>query len=142
NDVPESSPAEDAWNRLSQLRKEVAVLLEEARRQKEIGSSLEGAIMLTANEALARDREATGTLGSALADLFIVSDVSEVPEPAGDGWRATEAYPGLQIRFRKASGRRCDRCWKVTPEANADGLCDRCRDVLEELASPVDGIPA
>jgi isoleucyl-tRNA synthetase len=142
NDVPESSPAEDAWNRLSQLRKEVAVVLEEARRQKEIGSSLEGAIVLTGNEALTRDREATGTGGSALADLFIVSDVSEVSRPSGDGWRPTEAYPGLQIRFRKASGRRCDRCWKVTPEANVDGLCNRCRGVLKELVSPVDGIPA
>jgi isoleucyl-tRNA synthetase len=142
NDVPESSAAEDAWNRLSQLRKEVAVMLEEARRQKEIGSSLEGAIMLTPHEGLEQDREATGTQGPALADLFIVSDASEVPEASGEGWRPATAYPGLQIRFRKAPGRRCDRCWKVTPEANDDGLCERCRSVLAELASPADGIPA
>ena len=40
------------------------------------------------------------------------------PRPA-DGWRDSQAYPGLQLAFRKARGRRCDRCWKVTPEAEA-----------------------
>jgi isoleucyl-tRNA synthetase len=142
NDVPENLPAEEAWNRLSQLRKEVAVMLEEARRQKDIGSSLEGAVVLTPNDALQRDREATGTRDSGLADLFIVSDASESSDATGNSWRDAAAYPGLKIRFRKASGRRCDRCWKVTPEADADGLCNRCRQVLQELPPPAAGIRA
>jgi len=52
---------------------------------------------------------------------------------SGNGWRGVAAYPDLKIRFRKASGRRCDRCWKVTPEADADGLCNRCRQALADL---------
>jgi hypothetical protein len=47
------------------------------------------------------------------------------------GGRESQAYPGVRLAFRKASGRRCDRCWKVTPEAEANGLCARCRRVLE-----------
>ncbi len=66
----------EAWMRLMQLREEAAAILEEARREKTIGSSLEGAIALTDNAALAADRAATGTAGSALADLFIVSEIA------------------------------------------------------------------
>ncbi|HEX7252774.1 MAG TPA: hypothetical protein VF376_07845, partial [Thermoanaerobaculia bacterium] len=127
---------------LSQLRKEVAVILEEARRQKEIGSSLEGAVQLTRNESLERDREATGTRDSGLADLLIVSEASEVPDPSGNSWREVAAYPGLKVRFRKATGRRCDRCWKVTPEAAADGLCNRCRAVLASMDPRAEGVSA
>ena len=142
NDVPENLPGEDAWDRLSRLREEIAAMLEEARQQKQIGSSLEGAVLLTPHEALERDRTATGTQASGLADLFIVSETLEVPESSGDGWRDVAAYPGLKMRFRKAEGRRCDRCWKVTPEAQADGLCDRCRAVLQELSKAGAGVPA
>ena len=49
----------DAWMRLMQLREEAARILEEARRNKAIGSSLEGAIALTPNPALEADRAAT-----------------------------------------------------------------------------------
>ena len=125
-----------AWERLTKLREEAAVILEEARREKVIGASLEGAIALTGlPEQLAADRAATGTAGTGLADLFIVSETVEEASAAGDGWRESQAYPGLKLAFRKARGRRCDRCWKVTPEAEAMGLCDRCRGVVGGAAA-------
>jgi isoleucyl-tRNA synthetase len=110
-------------------------MLEEARRDKRIGSSLEAAVALGANAALEADRAATGTAGPGLADLFIVSETVEDAGNAGDAWRDSTTYPGLRIAFRKARGRRCDRCWKVTPEAEESGLCVRCRGVLEEVAA-------
>ncbi len=122
-------PAE-AWMRLMTLREEAAALLEEARRDKTIGSSLEGAIALTRHDALEADRAATGSSGPGLADLFIVSEIVEPAAADGPGWRESQAYPGLKLAFRKARGRRCDRCWKVTPEAEERGLCDRCRRVI------------
>ncbi len=123
-------PAE-AWMRLMSLREEAAALLEEARRNKTIGSSLEGAIALTESAALEADRAATGTDGTGLADLFIVSEtVDELDESGAAGWTESKAYPGLRLAFRKARGRRCDRCWKVTPEAEDRGLCERCRRVV------------
>ncbi|MEX0880128.1 MAG: isoleucine--tRNA ligase [Thermoanaerobaculia bacterium] len=131
DDVPEDSVPEDAWERLTKLREEAAVILEEARRDKVIGSSLEGAIALRSSDALEADRAATGTRGRGLADLFIVSETVEGPDVAsGEDWRGSQAYAGVQIAFRKARGRRCERCWKVTPEAETTGLCERCRGVL------------
>src|SRR5262249_61524376 len=99
-------------------------------------------VQVTRNEPLERDREAPGTRASGLADLLIVSEASEVPDPSGNSWRDVAAYPGLKVRFRKAPGRRCDRCWKVTPEADADGLCNRCRAVLAQLGARSEGMSA
>jgi isoleucyl-tRNA synthetase len=124
---------------LTRLREEVAVILEEARRDKVIGSSLQGAIALTPHEPLERDRAATGAEGPGLADLFIVSRTSSPEAARGNGWRDSSVYPGLKLRFETAPGRRCDRCWKVTPEAEATGLCDRCRGVLSQLPGPAGG---
>ena len=123
------------------LREEAARLLENARRDKVIGSSLEGAIVLTPSEALDADRKAAGAEGSGLADLFIVSEtIFEDAAGAADGWTPSATYPGLSLKFEKARGRRCDRCWKVTPEAEADGLCARCRAVLQSLAGQAAGV--
>jgi isoleucyl-tRNA synthetase len=136
-DIPEEGEAAGrAWDRLTQLKDEVAVVLEEARREKTIGSSLEAAIVLTPDAALAEDRATTGTSGAALADFLIVSETLEGHSGAGSESRA---YPGLRLSFAKARGRRCDRCWKVTPEAEGTGLCLRCRGVLETLPAPAAG---
>ena len=59
--------------------------------------------------------------------------MSETVEGLSSEGSESAAYPGLRIAFAKARGRRCDRCWKVTPQAEATGLCDRCRGVLEEV---------
>jgi isoleucyl-tRNA synthetase len=136
DDLPRQTLPDGAWERVMKLREEVAVLLEGARREKTIGSSLEGAIAFTPSSELETDRASIGADGTGLADLFIVSET--IPAAAagdGAGWTASETYPGLRIRFEKARGRRCDRCWKVTPEAEEDGLCNRCRRALEALAS-------
>ena len=140
DDVARDTGSAPAWERLTKLREEVAAVLEQARREKVIGSSLEGAVALTPDETLESDRVATGTVGPGLADLFIVSAVSmgAAADPA-DGRRSSAAYPGLSLRFEKAPGRRCDRCWKVTPEAEETGLCVRCRQVLETLGHPALG---
>ncbi|MCA1582385.1 MAG: isoleucine--tRNA ligase [Acidobacteria bacterium] len=144
DDAAGDPAAEAAWGRLMALREEVSTVLEQARKEKTIGSSLEGAIEITRNAALDADRAAAGFEGAALADLFIVSSVNDdAPPAAGDpGWRPSAAYPGLALKFSKAQGRRCDRCWKLTPEADATGLCDRCRDVLSGLARDTAAAPA
>ena len=136
NDVPTTdSVPEAAWERLTRLREEASVILEQARRDKIIGSSLEGAIALSRSEALDADRAATGTAGDGLADLLIVSEIVEPGEAGSVDWRDSQAYPGVRIGFLKARGRRCDRCWKVTPEAEQTGLCDRCRAVVGGVAA-------
>ncbi|MDQ5873661.1 MAG: class I tRNA ligase family protein, partial [Acidobacteriota bacterium] len=137
DDFPDDSLPDSAWDRLMRLREEASVLLEEARREKVIGSSLEGAIAFSPSIALEDDRAATGTVGPGLADLFIVSETIASPAGSdGSGWTESRTYPGLKLKFEKARGRRCDRCWKVTPEADGDGLCERCRRALALTSAP------
>src|SRR5688572_15499705 len=128
DDFPDQALPDLAWDRLMKLREEASALLEEARREKVIGSSLEGAIALSEHADLEADRAATGATGAGLADILIVSET--ITAASGPGWSESRAYPGLALKFEKARGRRCDRCWKVTPEAEADGLCERCRRAL------------
>jgi isoleucyl-tRNA synthetase len=135
DDLPKEPLPEAAWDRVMKLREEAAVLLEAARKEKTIGSSLEGAIAFTPSADFDRDRHAIGAEGAGLADLFIVSEtIPAAADAEGAGWTTSQVYPNMRIRFEKARGRRCDRCWKVTPEANDDGLCDRCRRALATLA--------
>ncbi|MDQ2970664.1 MAG: class I tRNA ligase family protein, partial [Acidobacteriota bacterium] len=143
DDLAGDSPAAAAWERLTTFREEVAILLEAARREKVIGSSLEGGIALTPDPALDADRAATGFSGRALAELFIVSELTEgAPAAESQDWKPSAVYPGLRMRFVKAPGTRCDRCWKVTPEADGTGLCVRCRKVLSGLERAAVAAPA
>ena len=76
-------------------------------------------------------------------ELFIVSELTEgTPAAETQDWQASAVYPGLRMRFVKAPGTRCDRCWKVTPEADGTGLCVRCRKVLSGLEPAAVAAPA
>ena len=122
SDQPEGIPSREAWERLTQLREEAAVMLEQARREKQIGSSLEGAIVLTpSRRPRPRPRRDGNGRRRASPTSSSCPKSSTLPDAAGDGWTESRVYPGLRLKFRKAAGRRCDRCWKVTPEARERG---------------------
>jgi isoleucyl-tRNA synthetase len=121
------------WDRLLEVRREVAKALETARARKLIGSSLEARVRIQSApedlpELLARKREL-------LATLFIVSRVDLV----ADGERASVVYesqdiPGLVIGVDRAPGEKCERCWTRTEEvgrhAGHSTLCARCVRVV------------
>ena len=137
DDLPGEVPSPEAWERLTQLREEVAVMLEEARREKLIGSSLEAAIRAdAAARRSSADRAAVGRGG--LGPGRPLHRVGRVRSRDRRRGRRLARVPRLSracgSSSEKAPGRRCDRCWKVTPEAEATGLCDRCRSVLADSA--------
>jgi isoleucyl-tRNA synthetase len=132
DDVSLSESVDRAWKNLLSLREEVTKILEDRRKERIIGSSLEAALSFSPHPDLTADRRAAGWDGPAFADFFIVSDVDE---SADAGEIASETYPGLTFRFRKAPGGKCVRCWKIKPEAAGGGLCDRCRAVLGREAA-------
>jgi isoleucyl-tRNA synthetase len=121
------------WDRLLEVRREVAKALETARAQKLIGSGLEARVRILSApedlpELLARKREL-------LATLFIVSRVDLVE----NGGRASVVYesqdiPGLVIGVDRAPGEKCERCWTRTEEVGRDAghptLCARCVRVV------------
>jgi len=121
------------WDRLLEVRREVAKALETARAGKLIGSSLEAAVRIAhAPEDLPALLRAKREL---LPTLFIVSRV-ELERSAA---RATVNYesqdiPGLVIGVDRARGGKCERCWmrseRVGENPAHPSLCERCVPIV------------
>ena len=112
------------WERLIAVRDQVLAKIEPLRKDKQIGSSLQAKVTLSATGddlALLRSHEAQ------LPMLFIVSEV-EVREGTQGG--------GLEISIDRARGVKCERCWRYVANVSSDperpGICDRCQDALAE----------
>ncbi len=123
------------WDRLLEVRREVAKALETVRGQKKIGSALEASVWITsAPEDLPALLRAKREL---LAALFIVSDVRLFEQPpAGALLPPSESteIPGLSIAVDRAPGRKCERCWRWSPRVGESSrhptLCERCLTVI------------
>ena len=121
------------WDRLLEVRREVAKALEAARAGKLIGSALEAAVRIAdAPEDLPGLLRAKREL---LPTLFIVSRVDLDRAQA----RPSVAYesqdiPGLVIGVDRARGEKCERCWMrsehVGENAAHPTLCERCVPVV------------
>jgi len=109
---------EARFGRLFAVRAVVQKALEEARREKRIGSSLEAAVTVRAEgDELALLEEARAELPA----LFIVSAV------------ALEKGK-LAVEVAAASGVKCARCWGFHPDVGADPghpeICAKCAAAL------------
>ena len=114
----------DRWTQLIAVRERVLAEIEPLRKDKQIGSSLQARVVISAPAAeLALLRRHAHDLPM----LFIVSDVQ-----LKDG---TE----LRIAIERAGGVKCERCWryvdKVSKEPAWAGLCDRCQEALAETVN-------
>ncbi len=125
------------WATFVSLRDVVMKALEEQRGQGLIGSPLEAQVTLLVQEPqLGRLCEAHR---EALAEAFVVSGVAvQRDDAAGSG--AESRVPGLRgVRVTRASGQRCERCWKHLPSVGAQAahpqLCARCVQAVEAVAS-------
>jgi isoleucyl-tRNA synthetase len=122
------------WDGLVALREQVLAEIEPLRKKKQIGSSLQAKVVLSANPAALATLEVNAPH---LPMLFIVSEVELRPAPA-DAEAHAEAAP--RVTIERAGGVKCDRCWRYVPAVSNDpawaGLCERCQDALAE---PVNG---
>jgi isoleucyl-tRNA synthetase len=120
----------ERWDTLLALREEVLAEIEPLRKSKQIGSSLQAKVVLSATlaelallERYARD----------LPMLFIVSAVEVRPAPT-DVQAHEEALP--RVTIERAGGVKCERCWRYVPKVSSEpawaGLCDRCQDALAQ----------
>ena len=140
NDMPDFdealalSEAEQArWDAAIALRTDVNKALEIARGEKRIGKSLEAAVKLyfDGDEAQKLWRGPLGSFDTHdLETICIVSHVDAVLG-GGEGYHG-EAVSGLTVAVESAQGEKCQRCWKFDTQVGEDGLCPRCRAVLEQ----------
>ncbi len=120
------------WDLLLQVRGEVSKALETARKGKQIGNSLEAAVVLYAPDKL---RSFLQENTAQLKDLFIVSQVELVSAPPAGAFASTEVA-GLQVLTRRADGEKCERCWMYDPGVGEpEHVCPRCRADLKVIGA-------
>jgi isoleucyl-tRNA synthetase len=109
------------WAALAAVRDQVNLQLEEKRKDKTIAASLSARVVIGADGD-------TATLLNDYRDFLpALFGVSEVVLTAGDA-----------VAVERATGIKCERCWRYVPSVSSDperrGLCPRC---IEALAEPV-----
>lgn len=119
------------WDRLKSVRGEVTKVLERARADKFIGNSLEARLVIDAKGELAGF---LASFGEDIPDLFIVSEVRFGPCSGAYLLESTE-ITDLKISVEKASGSKCERCWKYSESVGRDKkhptICSRCVGVVQ-----------
>ena len=118
------------WDKIARLRREVNKKLEAERQTGLIGHSLDARVLLNiANDEYSFIKDYTE---NKVSDLFIVSQVKFVNDNL-----AESEIEGISISVEKASGEKCERCWKYDEEVGHDhnhsDVCPRCASVLEKM---------
>ena len=106
----------EKWAKIFKVRRVVTGALEIDRREKRIGSSLEGSPIVHIEDADLRD----AFKGESAADIFITSNaiLTDAPAP-GEAFKMDDV-PGVAVVVGKAEGRKCARSWKYFDPAEAD----------------------
>jgi len=121
---------ESRWEQFMEVRGEIYKALETARKEKRIGANLEARVDIypeASVDGLLRHFERE------LETLLIVSDVSiaDASAPIPDD---AARLNGLAVRVSPAEGKKCERCWTVTPDTGSHpqhpDVCPRCAEVL------------
>jgi isoleucyl-tRNA synthetase len=113
------------WRLVRDLRRVMTGAIERERAAKRIGSSLQAAVRVFADEA---HRAALDGLD--LAEIAIVSDAVFAAGPPPDGSFTLPDVEGVAVLVGPASGDKCQRCWRVLPEVTGEDLCRRCTDAV------------
>lgn len=137
------------WTTLRNIRAEVNKLLDQARTDKMIGSSLEAKVLLCLDdkdnwvelrqrlEALnPQNSLSNGNRVDELRYLFLVSQVALLSSPEViQNARYKTKTATLSIGVVKADGEKCDRCWNYSIHVGEIHehplLCDRCVPALK-----------
>ncbi len=120
----------ERWSKLAEVRDRVNLQLEEKRKDKTITANLSARVVVAADGD-------TATLLKQYEDFLpTLFGVSEVELNGGAGpppshkASADQGQTRPPVEVQRASGTKCDRCWRYVPAVNTEGLCPRCVEAL------------
>lgn len=135
SDMPAVDPSvynetlEAKWTELIDVRDEIYKALEIARKDKVIGTSLAASVQLYPSEAVYKLLQQF----ESLEQLLIVSEV-KLYEPSSEVPEQALKLEDLAVIVVPAEGKKCERCWNVTPEVGSSSkhpeICSRCAQVV------------
>ncbi|QFU21781.1 isoleucine--tRNA ligase [Shewanella eurypsychrophilus] len=128
----ESDLSDELWTQLILVRGEVNKVIEQARREKQIGGSLEAEITLYADESLA---QSLNTLGDELRFVLLTSKTQVLPLADAPADVIETEMPALKLGMLKAVTEKCERCWHHREDVGQiethPTLCTRCVTNIE-----------
>jgi len=133
------------WEKILLLRKSVMKVLEIARKEKIIGSSLEAEVDLYTQEkklaTLLRNYQRDWNETLIVSEVKILQEMPSVSSGIGkdksEVMMKSEEMSELYIRVKRAPGKKCVRCWNWNPTVGENRehtqLCARCVQVVKNL---------
>ena len=119
------------WSKIFEIRNFVKKALEEKRKQKIIGSSLESRVVLHCSKEIF---DFLNKMKNLLKTVFIVSEVEILEDDVGEF--EFENF-GIKIDIEKPYGNKCERCWSyssfVGKNSEHKTLCERCCEVVNKI---------
>jgi isoleucyl-tRNA synthetase len=123
----ENAMDDEFWQSVLSIKNEVNNALEQARKEKVIGSSLEASVVIYVNPAM---RINLAQLENELRFVLITSEASTDDIGNRPAESILSEDGSLAVLVRSASGSKCARCWHIKEEVGQDPkhpeLCIRC----------------
>lgn len=122
------------WAKMLALRQEASKILEEARSEKIIGSSLEAKLEIVGpHDFIAQIGEMEDPEG-----FFIVSQLELIAEETSEVDQSDQnPLQGVSVKVARAEGAKCPRCWIWSTNIGTDPefpeVCPRCAGVLSDI---------
>ena len=118
---------EEDFTKILKSREVVSRAIEPLRADKKVGSSLEVAVWIKAE-----DSEVLKANEIDLADIYIVSQ-AHLTDSKPEDILNEHNEEGYTVWVVKAKGEKCTRCWKYR-ELNEDGICADCLNAIKDLS--------
>ena len=121
---------EENFTKILKAREVVTRAIEPLRADKKVGSSLEVAVFVKAEN----NSEVLKTVEKDLADIFITSQ-AHLTDSAPTGVLNEYSEDDYTVWVVKAEGEKCERCWKYRPLGEHQGyetICSDCYEAIQE----------
>ena len=131
------------WETIRNLRDEVNKVMEEARQNKAIGSSLDAKVLLYIADTELRNKlnnlNPTDSVNPKSVDelryFFLASQVELVDSMDAIEKEYQSTSDTVSIAIVKADGEKCERCWNYSLSVGSfdddPTICDRCNAALK-----------
>ena len=130
--VSSADVLDEAMKALLHAREYILAKLEDARKQKVIGKSLDAVVLLKISEQTHPFHP--GSLQAAAEFLNVSQVIVQNDARIPNGTLGFEVSPAAQF------GTKCERCWRYTDDVGSEGMypdvCARCADALEKIGFP------
>jgi len=129
-------PAYEAlWDTLLAMRDAILKAIEKEREKGVVKHSLESRVLIFIDKDMRTKldflfkllSQHNQSLEDFLSEFCIISEVSLLSDNVG---LEASTVPGFFVKAERAQGTKCPRCWQYKHTTHAQGLCERCAQVI------------